>query len=51
MTMRPPPLVGIVGLVLWLKRMVLCSMSPLKVNPIWPTPPPSPLLRLPHTQL
>ena len=25
----PPPLVGIVGLVLWLKMTVLCSMSPL----------------------
>ena len=29
MMMRPPPLVGMVGLVLWLKMMVLCSMSPL----------------------
>src|SRR5580765_1675987 len=25
----PPPLVGIVGLVLWLNRIALCSMSPL----------------------
>ncbi len=26
---EPPPLVGMVGLVLWLNRIVLCSMSPL----------------------
>src|SRR5712691_5731468 len=29
MTMIPPPLVGIVGLELWLNRIELCSMSPL----------------------
>ena len=29
MTSRPPPLAGIVGLRLWLKRIELCSMSPL----------------------
>ncbi len=29
MISRPPPLVAIVGLVLWLNRMLLCSMSPL----------------------
>ncbi len=29
MITMPPPLVGIVGLVLWLNRTVLCSMSPL----------------------
>ena len=29
MMINPPPLVGMVGLVLWLKRNVLCSMSPL----------------------
>ena len=28
-TARPPPLVGTVGLVLWLNRIWLCSMSPL----------------------
>jgi hypothetical protein len=28
-TRRPPPLVGMVGLVLWLNRIELCSMSPL----------------------
>ena len=28
-TSRPPPLVGIVGFVLWLNRIELCSMSPL----------------------
>jgi hypothetical protein len=33
MTMRPPPLAGIVGLVLWLKMIVLCSMSPLELYP------------------
>ena len=50
-TMSPPPLAGIVGLRLWLKMMVLCSMSPLKLNPNVATPPPSPLPRLPQTQL
>src|SRR5579871_4562012 len=50
-TTRPPPLAGIVGFVLWLKMIVLCSMSPFQLNPRWPTPPPSPLVRLPHTQL
>src|SRR6266436_240378 len=29
MISRPPPLVGMVGFVLWLNRMLLCSMSPL----------------------
>ena len=28
MTRRPPPLLGVVGLVLWLNRIVLCSMLP-----------------------
>src|SRR6202030_1761569 len=50
MTM-PPPLAGIVGLVLWLNRIELCSMSPLYMYPRGATPPPSPLLRVPHTQL
>src|SRR5579862_5560108 len=31
MISRPPPLVAIVGLVLWLKRIALCSMSPLQL--------------------
>src|SRR4029077_2344977 len=51
MTSRPPPLVVIVGLVLWLNRIALCSISPFLVNPRWTTPPPSPVLMLPHTQL
>ena len=50
-TISPPPLVGIVGLRLWLKMIVLCSMSPFLLNPMWATPPPSPVLMLPHTQL
>ena len=28
MMSRPPPLVGMVGLVLWLNRIALCWMSP-----------------------
>src|SRR6476646_636517 len=51
MTMRPPPLVGTVGLVLWLNRIWLCSMSPFQEKPTCASPPPSPVLRLPHTQL
>ena len=51
MTITPPPLVGTVGLVLWLNRIELCSMWPFLLKPKWPKPPPSPLLRLPHTQL
>ena len=51
MTMMPPPLVGTVGLVLWLKMIVLCSMSPFQMKPKCTTPPPSPELRLPQTQL
>src|SRR2546430_16940476 len=51
MIRMPPPLVGMVGFVLWLNRIELCSMSPLELNPIWAKPPPSPVLRLPHTQL
>src|ERR1700730_13826248 len=47
----PPPLVEIVGLVLWLKMIVLCSMSPFQANPSCAMPPPSPTLRFPHTQL
>src|SRR5467141_5262395 len=31
MTRTPPPLVAIVGLVLWLNMMVLCSMSPFQL--------------------
>ena len=34
MTIRPPPLVGMVGLVLWLKMIVLCSISPFQMNPM-----------------
>src|ERR1700719_5123371 len=33
MTWMAPPLVGIVGLLLWLNAKVLCSMSPLKISP------------------
>src|SRR5256884_9847169 len=33
MTRRPPPLVLMVGFVLWLKRIELCSMSPFLLNP------------------
>src|SRR5258706_16428385 len=51
MTSRPPPLLGVVGLVAWLNRIVLCWMLPFQTNPIWETPAPSPVLKFPHTQL
>ncbi len=47
----PPPLVGKVGLVLWLYRMKLWSIRPLKARPRCCTPPPSPVDRLPEIQL
>ena len=50
-TSRPPPLVVIDGLVVWLKRILLCSMRPFLMKPMCETPPPSPELRLPQTQL
>ena len=34
MTSRPPPLVLMVGFVLWLNRIELCSMWPFLVNPM-----------------
>src|ERR1700716_1226854 len=51
MATRPPPCVVSVGFELWLNRIQLFRISPLKLNPKWATPPPSPVLRLPHTQL
>src|SRR6202165_2758924 len=51
MTRIPPPLAVIVGLRLWLNTTVLCSMRPPEMNPRCPTPPPSPVLRLPDTHL
>ena len=48
---RPPPLVGRVGLTLWLKRIQLLAIVPLKVTPACTMPAPSPLLRLPAIQL
>ena len=50
-TSTPAPLVVMLGLVLWLKTTVLCSMAPCLMNPMWATPPPSPVPMLPHTQL
>src|SRR5512135_325129 len=50
-TAIPPPLVGMVGLLLWLNRIQLLEILPFKLNPLCTTPPPSPVLRLPHTQL
>src|ERR1700756_695457 len=49
MTRRPPPLLGVVGFVAWLKRMVLCWMLPSQTKPRCETPAPSPVLRFPHT--
>src|ERR1700757_2721146 len=51
MIIKPPPLLGVVGLVAWLKRIALCSMSPFQTNPTWVTPAPSPVVKFPHTQL
>src|SRR2546427_739000 len=48
---RPPPLVGSVGLMLWLKRIQLLVIVPLKLTPECTMPPPSPLLMLPAIQL
>ena len=50
-TPRPPPLVGMVGLWLWLKMIALCAITPSLMKPECTTPPPSPELRLPQTQL
>src|SRR6516164_11293831 len=50
-TIRPPPLVGMVGFLLSLNRIELCSMLPPKLTPSCANPPPSPVLRLPQTQL
>ena len=51
MMSTPPPLLGVVGLVLWLNRIALCWMLPSQTKPIWETPAPSPVLMLPQTQL
>ena len=51
MISKPPPLLGVVGLVAWLNRIELCWMLPSQTKPICATPAPSPVLRLPHTQL
>jgi hypothetical protein len=50
-TSKPPPLVVMVGFVLWLKMTVLCSMSPFLMKPMCAKPPPSPVLMFPQTQL
>src|SRR5664279_4636153 len=50
-TSKPPPLAVMVGLVLWLNRIELCSISPFLLHPMCAKPPPSPVLILPHTQL
>src|SRR5882672_10706360 len=47
----PPPLVGSVGLTLWLNRIQLFAIRPLKLTPLCTTPAPSPELRLPLIQL
>src|SRR6267143_1606071 len=51
MMRRPPPLLGVVGLVAWLNRIVLCWMLLSQLNPSSETPAPSPVLKFPHTQL
>ncbi len=47
----PPPLVGSVGFVLWLKRTKLFAILPLKLTPACMIPAPSPVARLPAIQL
>src|SRR5437660_11977401 len=51
MMSRPHPLLGVVGLVAWLNRIVLCSILASHTNPSWETPAPSPVVKFPHTEL